>query len=83
MKYRKLRIAWSVVWGIVAVLFATVWVCSSWWEDIIVYRCLAVLLATVAVAPLVPWRFSLRTLLIASTLIAIGLGLIVWATRAR
>jgi hypothetical protein len=27
------------------------------------------------------WRFSLRTLLIATTLIAVGLGLAVWATR--
>jgi hypothetical protein len=27
------------------------------------------------------WRFSLRTLLIATTLVAIGLGLIVWATK--
>ncbi len=27
------------------------------------------------------WRFSLRTLLIATTLIAVGLGMIVWATR--
>jgi hypothetical protein len=29
--------------------------------------------------PYLPWRFSLRTLLIATTLIAIVLGLIVWA----
>ena len=28
------------------------------------------------------WRFSLRTLLIATTLVAVGLGLIVWMTRA-
>jgi hypothetical protein len=28
-------------------------------------------------------RFSLRTLLIATTLVAVGLGLIVWAARAR
>jgi hypothetical protein len=28
-----------------------------------------------------PWRFSLRTLLIATTLIAVVLGLIVWTTR--
>jgi hypothetical protein len=46
MKHRKLRIAWSVVWGIAAVLL--------------------------------PGRFSLRTLLIATTLVAVGLGLIAW-----
>lgn len=27
------------------------------------------------------WRFSLRTLLIAMTLVAVGLGLIVWAAK--
>ena len=28
MKYRKLRIAWSVAWGIVAVLLCVLWVRS-------------------------------------------------------
>jgi hypothetical protein len=31
MKYRKLRIAWSVVWGVVAVLLLVLWVWSYWW----------------------------------------------------
>ncbi len=31
--------------------------------------------------PWIPWRYSLRTLLIATTLVAVGLGLIVWLTR--
>jgi hypothetical protein len=30
MRYRKLRIAWSVVWGLVAVLLIVLWVCSYW-----------------------------------------------------
>jgi hypothetical protein len=30
MKYRKLRIAWSVAWGIVAALFVVLWVLSYW-----------------------------------------------------
>jgi hypothetical protein len=34
-----------------------------------------------AVFPWLPWRFSLRTLLVASTLVAAGLGLIVAASR--
>jgi hypothetical protein len=43
-------------------------------------------LAVISTAGLaiVPWlicRFSLRTLLIATTLVAVGLGLIVWGTR--
>jgi hypothetical protein len=35
----------------------------------------------IAIAPWLPWRFSLRTVLIATTVIAVGLGLIVWTAR--
>jgi hypothetical protein len=35
MKYRKLRIAWSVAWGIVAVLLIALWVRSYWVADVI------------------------------------------------
>ena len=34
-----------------------------------------------AAVPWLPWRFTLRTLLIATTLVAVVLGLIVYATR--
>ena len=37
--------------------------------------------AVIAVLPWLPRRFSLRTLLIATTLVAVGLGLILWASR--
>jgi hypothetical protein len=42
-----------------------------------------VLTAAFAVIPLIPWakRFSLRTLLIAITLLAVVLGLVVWAAK--
>ena len=41
-----------------------------------------VFIATVfAIVPWIPRRFSLRTLLIATTLIAVVLGLVVWSTR--
>ena len=33
MKHRKLRIAWSVAWGIVAVLLVALWVRSYWRLD--------------------------------------------------
>jgi hypothetical protein len=33
MKYRKLRIAWSVAWGVVAVLLCVLWVRSYWAFD--------------------------------------------------
>jgi len=33
MAYRKLRITWSVAWGMVAVLLCVLWVRSYWWMD--------------------------------------------------
>jgi len=80
MKYRKLRIAWSVVWLAFAVLAS-----MGMQIQLLGYRFvqdtpLAVMFAVIAFLPLLPWwsnRFSLRTLLIATTLIAIVLGLIV------
>jgi hypothetical protein len=157
MRYRKLRIAWSVVWGLACVLLIVLWVRSYWWCDIVSHRpsitiafrllsdegqvsffdCseslpwlgepppigwstekkwyagygsdvsdnsplkkvfrgfarngtygkqvpdwfLVVVVAGLGAAPWLsrwPWRFSLRTLLIATTLIAVVLGLIVW-----
>ncbi len=155
MKYRRLRIAWSVGWGMAAVLMIALWVRSYWIWD----RCywpglprtqlgtqlssdsghtVTVISPRVATssgslitisrpgpAPtayqalysketfgfyftrtptlfrfdlpywspvtaslalgLAPWlirpRFSLRTLLVATTLAAVGLGLIVWLAR--
>jgi len=158
MKYRKLRIAWTVVWGIAYLLMIAVWVSSydgsrhwayirmfdhyvecstcrgrlglqilgqapgvravkwdvgrrvidfpifpmtaerefmmSLGEQMIggnitlnrwrfVAPCwFAISLCVVPAAlPWLPWRFSLRTLLIATTLIAVGLGLIVYVNR--
>ena len=43
---------------------------------------LAILLASIATAPWLRWRFSLRTLLIATTLVAVVLAIIVWMSRA-
>src|SRR5690349_16513123 len=34
MKYRKLRLAWSVAWGVVAVLLCILWVRSYWSLDL-------------------------------------------------
>ena len=31
MRFRKLRIAWSVTWGIACVLLIVLWVRSYWW----------------------------------------------------
>ena len=35
MKYRKLRIAWSVAWGLVAVLLVTSWIRSYEFNDVL------------------------------------------------
>ena len=162
MKHRKLRIAWSVICGTVAVLLVALWVRSYWWQDTLhvnyagrdtpnysgtkslnvtsaqghiavsnkqmrwarrivtehsaisntfqpfdytddfgttpsatwfrVMRwsnpnhasvefpnwLLAKCFVALATAPWLPRRFNLRTLLIATTLVAVGLGLIVW-----
>jgi hypothetical protein len=150
MRFRKLRIAWSVGWGIVAVLLCVLWVRSYWYADdlarfqhgrmyliesawgsvrpvysnkepptnlwlfssdrlpndggsyahpvfgwdaddfplyfqaYIPHWIVALLFAIAAVAPWIHWsrRFSLRTLLIATTLVAVVLRLIAWIQRA-
>ena len=33
MKYRKLRIAWSVAWGVACLLLIALWVRSYWWVE--------------------------------------------------
>jgi hypothetical protein len=159
MRFRRLRIAWSVTWGVLAVLLVVLWMRSYWWADVYAVAISKLTFVGVAsangtiipfrvdngfgtpigtchidsdavgdngdfivhespsycgafgfgvrrelsnsllevVAPhwfafvfatslsISPWlsfkRFSLRTLLIATTLIAMVLGLIVWAAR--
>jgi hypothetical protein len=145
MKYRKLRIAWSVAWGAVAVMLCMLWILSHWWDVFAETPTVAVLIASrhgqfsfecdfervsedgilswdvyrekidndyeridlepeiiflpkrnilcvegfhwqlviaaIAIGSVV-WlplrRFSVRTLLIATTLVAVVLGLIMW-----
>ena len=150
MRFRKLRIAWSVVCGIACVLLIALWVRSYWTYDIvgiagpgseysihstggfigvydmldisgtsgptnwryvhrpsdpanfrvsawrphystypdapsvsveIPYWMLVLPLGLLAAIPWLRWHFSIRTLLIATTLVAVVLGLIVWLIR--
>jgi hypothetical protein len=143
MKYRNLRIAWSVACGILCLLLIGLWVRSYWcidtasfvlggksfafWSepgrakvvyllddssrnywyfrsgmlvdseyDPIVFRCngnfrtgsvicahwlVAIPIAMLAPISWLPWRFSLRTLLIAITILALALGLITTTSR--
>ena len=87
MKFRKLRIAWSVVWGLMAVLLAVLWVrdhvmpAGTVREEPFFFHIqskLAILCSAFALAPLFRWRFSLRSLLIAITVIAVVLGLVAY-----
>ena len=152
MRFRKLRIAWSVVCGLAAVLLCVLWVRSYWWLDVasgprlsgrncvlasvhgkvlfgsepedatspwklestyiddaavwgvngkksyvpyslrifgrfavsdgVVYLPYWFVSSVISVIISSPWlplrRFSLRTLLIAMTLVAVVLGLVVW-----
>ena len=153
IRYRKLRIVWSVVCGVACVLLCLLWIRSFWEIDIygkqlsdvngftlisrngaaycaighsiesrelrnvtrrfilkkIKYAeavaeverttsrhfviandgiitivrvpdwCLLGLTTALAAAPWLRWRFSLRTLLIATTLVAVVLGLVMWS----
>jgi hypothetical protein len=57
---------------------------GKFWPGVVIPDWLPTLLfATLAAAPWIRWskRFSIRTLLIATTLIAVVLGVIVWAVR--
>jgi hypothetical protein len=97
MKHRKLRIAWSVTWGIAAMLIIALWVRSYWyWEGVKlqkqklgmvakVYSVHYFMLLMAGIFSAVPWlpltRFSLRTLLIAWTM-AWGLACVLSSLRA-
>jgi hypothetical protein len=86
-----LRIAWSVGWLIALVLLlpnldesrgpgSTLVPPSRWIVPMLIGFPL------IAAIPWIPWirwscRFSLRTLLIAMTLVAVALGLIMWTAR--
>jgi hypothetical protein len=36
MKHCKLRIAWSVTWGVVAAFLCMMWVRSHWWDESVI-----------------------------------------------
>ena len=78
---RGLRIAWTAWWGILCVLLVEACIRYSMTPQHlnIPYWIPILLTALLAIVPWFPWKFSLRTLLIATALIAVLLGLVVWA----
>ena len=85
MKYRKLRIAFSAVCGIVCLLLIVLWVQGYRNTGLISSLPFAFPTLILFVLTVAPWasaiRFSLRTLLIGMTLVAALLGAVVWAVR--
>jgi hypothetical protein len=129
LKFRKLRITWSIVWGVVVLLLAALWVRSylvydqiivnypsglewfiaysnkgvyivstygllaphleSWfvgrtrWGTVVClpYSLTILVVCAISITPWIHYRFSLRTLLIAMTVFALLIGLVVYATR--
>jgi hypothetical protein len=88
MRYRKLRIAWSVACAIACLLLMALWVRSYAVLDFVhrhnahliqtAIGFFSVLFAFLAVAPWLRWRFSISTMLIATALVAVVLGAIVY-----
>jgi hypothetical protein len=88
MRFRKLRIAWSVVWAFAYLLLPILNPGYDYYRTPRKYFItpqqhflLAFPALLLIAAPWLSRRFSLRTLLIAMTLVAVSLGLIVWAMR--
>ena len=86
MTSRKLRIAWSVTWSVVAVLLVVLWVRDYFTTRLIAsmaYAFPTLISFGLAVASWTagPTRFSLRTLLIATTLVAVVLGLFMYLLK--
>ncbi len=86
MKHRKLSIAWSIAWGVLAVLEREMLLEKRPTMPHLTSFIPAILVSTIFAV--IPWvdttqipRFSLRTLLIATMLVAVGLGVVVWLRK--
>lgn len=80
---RRVRLAVSVFCGLLAVALLVLWETNLWLRDAIWLWLIVLIVQALGAVPWLPWpsRFSLRTLLIATTLVASALGLVVWAGK--
>jgi hypothetical protein len=84
MKYRKLRIAWSVGVVLAYPVLAFIAAAEEWISPAAIYALyfpLMIYAVGIAAVPWLQWRFSLRTLLVATTVVAVLLGVFVWAAK--
>ncbi len=77
---RRFRIAVSVFFALLTLFFCGLWMRFDSTPAPFRYWSPVLLLFLLSVAPWIPWsrHFSLRTLFIATTLLAVLLGLIMW-----
>ncbi len=80
LRFRKLRIAWLVMCLPIGMLL--LWVREFTYPkfETLVLPSTGILIALAALTWL-PWRFTLRTFLIATAMVAVVLGLVVWSFR--
>lgn len=79
----KERIVWSVACGLVAVYSCVAWLQTYSAEGHLIALDATISVVLFPVLAAAPWirHFSLRTLLIAMTLVCVGLGFAVWSVR--
>jgi hypothetical protein len=88
MNYRKLRIAWSVGWGVVCGLLVVQWIQEMYEsKSLFSYPYAFLILVAIGLAAVSwaksEWRFSLRDFLLSTTLLAIILGTVMYIVRFR
>jgi hypothetical protein len=84
MKYRKLRIAWSVAVVVAYPVLVFIAAEREWLPPEVIFFLfypLLLLALGIAAAPWFTWRFSVRTLLVVMTIVAVILGIIIWAAK--
>jgi hypothetical protein len=92
MRFRNLLVAWSALCFVACYLLSAFWAMSylpggriqigaKAWGLYRPYGCAIIVVAALGIMPWTGWRFNLRTLLIATTLLAVALGLAVYAAK--
>ena len=92
MRFRKLRVGWSALCFAASYLLSAFWAMSylpggriqtggKAWGLHPLYGCAIIVVGALGIMPWTGWRFRLRTLLITTTLLAVSLGLAIYAAK--